>query len=174
MQDYMTVLDLNKITKVNKTTLSTLLSRSEFDKLGSMIKIKNVVKRAYIFNQTFVEALSNILIKKKKLVGAKLLNDYWELKQQFKKKNKEKQEGLDKEIEEILLKNKGLENQLDLTSKHYDSLLTRYKEMYLINQGYENILKQVLDICNETADNMAVVDMQKRIKGLIDNEQIDR
>ena len=42
--------------------------------------------------------------------------------------------------------------------------------MYLINQGYENILKQILDICNETADNMAVVDMQKRIKVLIDNE----
>lgn len=167
MQDYMTVLDLFKITQVNKSTLTCLLARSEFSKFGMKIKVKNVSKTAFVFNKDFVDALNDILIKKKKLNGAKLLNDYWNLKQEFYKKNKEQQVGLEKEIEEIYLKNKGLENQLDLTSKHYDSLLTRYKEMYLINQGYENILKQILDICNETADNMAVIDIQKRIKDII-------
>ena len=170
MEDYMTILDLSKITQVNKTTLTCLLGRSEFSKFGHKIKVKNVLKTAFSFNKGFVEALSDILIKKKKLTGAKLLNDYWNIKQGFYKKNKINQDGLEKEIEEIYLKNKGLENELDLTNKHYDSLLTRYKEMYLINQGYENILKQIIDICNETADNMAVVDMQKRIKVLIDNE----
>ena len=170
MNNYMTVKDISEIINLKVPTLGCYLGRGEFRKYEHHIKIKNVLKIAYEFNEGFIKCLIEVLQMKKKLPQIKLLNDYWQTKQQIYKKNKEEQDGLEKEIEEINLKNKGLENQLDLTSKHYDSLLTRYKEMYLINQGYENVLNKILDICNETADNMAVVDMQKRIKDLIDNE----
>lgn len=65
-------------------------------------------------------------------------------------------------------------NQKMLSVKDINMLNEQNECLRKQNQALQNVFLQVLKICQEPADNMAVVDLQNRIKEVLDNEQSNR
>lgn len=166
-KEYISIEQLTKITSIKDACLRTYLGRPEFRKFEKRIKLKNVPKFVYLNKKDFFEELALFLKIKKKEKESKLLINYWNMQQEINKDKILSEKILKDRIEELFFENKNIENELDLTSKQYNSLLLRYKEILLINKGLEKTFERILELCNEEADNMAVVELQNNIKAVI-------
>lgn len=146
-EDYIELKEMATIIEVNDGTLRVYLSRYEFSKNLAHRLIGNNNKTVCLLNDNFVKNFSDFLVNKNKKESAKLLKQYWQ------KYNK--------------IKNNQIEQTLDLTSKHYESLLERYREAIAINKELQKAYQKIMKICQEQADSIAVLDLQNRIKEIL-------
>lgn len=148
-QDFLTISELSDITDIRPETLRLYLSRSEFTKYYTRGNIGHNNSKTTIFYLTadFIEKLASFLLLKNKLNSAKKIKHYWEIHLDLQKQPKE-------------ITN---DEKLDIVYKQYQSLLNRYNEAISLNKK----LKIIERICQEPADNMGVLELQNRIKEVL-------
>lgn len=149
-EEYLTLRELSKIIGLQEGAVRTYLSRSEFTKYYKNIRVKKTNKTSvFTLTENFIKDLHDFLIIKKNKKGAEALKNYWEIYLTMKR-----QPTID------------TCNELEIVKKQYQSLLNRYNEATKINKKLQVIAK----ICEEPADSMAVLELQDRIKKVLNDE----
>ena len=146
--EYITLEIIADIVNLHKTTIKIYLDRPEFAKYRKRVKLYNYPKIAYVLNEQFIIDLCDFFNIKHKENCILALKNFW--RRHLKEKNK------------------NLEKTLDLTNKHYEGLLQRYNEVLEINKKYRIIYKKLTDICEEQADNIGILNLQNRIKKILE------
>ena len=128
------------------------MSRSNFSKFVRVKQTKNKSKIIYTLNDEFIKNLIEFLMIKNKVEAAYKIEKYWQATKETYK------------IPKFKDKIDDLEQKLEIVSRHYEGLLKRYKEILETNKKFEISYVQILNLCNEPAENVAILDLQNKIK----------
>ena len=171
---FVTLNQLSEISNINVGTLRVYLSRYTFSKFYIKKRFGRTLKRGCILNDEFIEKFCYFLQDKRNRKSIDLIKKYWtNIKRDFQMPIEERNDlivpnrELDKKILILENENQELKRLLTLTNGQYETLLKRYNQLLKNNKVLEKACKNILQICEEQADNIAVVEMQDRVKELI-------